>query len=655
MTKIDIKVDTKRHRNAHRFEKNVLSKFPKTVNEKRKKLIKTLSIVFSVFLMLLAVIGVWGYYKLYLPAMRLKDQAYSMLDEVNIAKNYFESQDLVSLQNQIPIVETELEEFISQYEYFSFAEKLPIAKGYYANGTNLLEAARLSIPLGQSLLTAATPIADVFGYKTTDGEQEEVAGQEKIETIIRNLPDISSVLEESDSQVDQILDALSRIDPKYIPEKVGDMEIGSKFEEIDFVLKESKNIFADVQEVLQLVPSLAGADGKKTYLILFQNDMEIRPTGGFITAFGYAEIENGVLGDIVSEDIYNLDRKIYSWEKAPKEIQEYLGVYEWHIRDVNIHADLVSASQKFEEMYANQYRPRDFDGIVYLDTGFVESLISVVGPIELKKYNETITAENVVHELEIYSEKILTGGADRKQFMEDLMGELISRVIEARSEEWGGLISGVWSSLETKSLQFYFHNEDVQSLASKYGFTGEVNEDVDGDFLYVVESNMGGLKSNIYVTSAMTQNIQIDDDGSVTKTVKIRWENPEPKDFWLNGPYRNWVRVYVPKGSELIGDGVWTRTPNEDWNEKDYGKTIFESFVTVPVATGCSYYDKEKNCEPGVAEIVFTYRLPFTVDKKEPYSLFIQKQPGRDDEPQTIIINDETFEEVLNRDLELML
>ncbi len=34
------------------------------------------------------------------------------------------------------------------------------------------------------------------------------------------------------------------------------------------------------------LPSILGKDGRKTYLVLFQNNMELRPTGGFIGSFG---------------------------------------------------------------------------------------------------------------------------------------------------------------------------------------------------------------------------------------------------------------------------------------------------------------------------------------------------------------------------------
>jgi hypothetical protein len=40
-------------------------------------------------------------------------------------------------------------------------------------------------------------------------------------------------------------------------------------------------------------PDLLGASGRRTYLILAQNNYELRPTGGFISGVGVLEVEDG--------------------------------------------------------------------------------------------------------------------------------------------------------------------------------------------------------------------------------------------------------------------------------------------------------------------------------------------------------------------------
>ena len=44
---------------------------------------------------------------------------------------------------------------------------------------------------------------------------------------------------------------------------------------------------------LKIIPEVAGFNGEKTYLFLFQNNLELRPSGGYIGNFGIIKIENG--------------------------------------------------------------------------------------------------------------------------------------------------------------------------------------------------------------------------------------------------------------------------------------------------------------------------------------------------------------------------
>jgi len=655
MKPIEVKLDSSSKSRAKKLKKyeasllknkKTISKEPSPWKSRGKKFVKILSIILLILTLVALVASPFVYKYLYIPGLELKDSVIRLADNAQVLKDDFDNQDLVAMSTNLENLKTALADTKELYGHFGFAGKIPVVKGYYANGVYTLTAAELSFPVIEDLIAAATPIADVFGYKTSTGIHEEVGGQEKIETIIRNLPDISGILSESRPQIDLIIDELNKVDPKYIPEEIKGYRLRDKFDEVSEILTDGKETMSDLEELLNVLPDMAGAPVEKTYLILFQNDKEIRPTGGFLTAYGYATIENGQLGDIESEDIYNLDSQLYSYEPAPAEIQEYLGQYEWHIRDVNIYPDLISTSLKFEEQYENQYNPRPFDGIIYLDTQFVEALMEVTGPIEMIQYGDTVTSDNVVMQLEIYSEKILTGGSDRKQFMEDLMGELMDRLLNANRDQWGGLINAVFTSLDGKHLMLYFHDSQVQNLVSKFGFTGEIDMDWEGDYLHINESNMGGLKSNMYVTSNVRQEIEIGKSGDIIKTVKIHWENPEPKDHWLNGPYRSWLRVYVPYGSKLLSGDVGERTVNESWNEPDYGKTIFETLVTVPTA-------ETEDSSPGVFDLEFSYKIPNNLIVDDLYRLKIQKQPGKSVEDYVIRINGREEYLTLEKDTEL--
>jgi len=145
---------------------------------------------------------------------------------------------------------------------------------------------------------------------------------------------------------------------------------------------------------------------------------------------------------------------------------------------------------------------------------------------------------------------------------------------------------------------------------------------------------LGGRKSNLYAYEDVTQDVEISGDGTVTKTVSITYQNPEKQDGWLNSVLPTWVRVYVPKGSELISsEGLEkSEAPYED-----LGKTVFAGFF--------------KLRPEGVSKVTLKYKLPFKVSKE--YKLLIQKQPGTDGFLYTVNVGKQMEEFKLTTDKEL--
>ena len=106
----------------------------------------------------------------------------------------------------------------------------------------------------------------------------------------------------------------------------------------------------------------------------------------------------------------------------------------------------------------------------------------------------------------------------------------------------------------------------------------------------------------------------------------------------LNAEYRDWIRVYVPKGSKLTdskGNEVKVSTYDE------LGKTVFDSFITVRPL--------------GAATYTLTYTLPFKVQNRV-LPLLIQKQPGTDQPAYTVKVGGRTVEKfdlLIDKELKL--
>jgi len=387
----------------------------------------------------------------------------------------------------------------------------------------------------------------------------------------------------------------------------------------------------------KILPRLLGQSESRTYLLLFQNDKELRPTGGFITAYGIFRLKNGKLEREGSDDIYNLDKTLTQKPPAPEPILKYLpGVYYWHLRDANLSPDFSQSMKNFGQLYQFSRRKIQYDGIVAIDSQFLVELLDVLGPTEA--YGKIFHTDNdprcdcpgVVYELQLMANN------RRKDITGILVNATLIKSLSAPRELWLPLIKATLKAAEEKHLLIFLQDKDEQKAMETLGVTGRIL-DFEGDYLHINNVNFAGGKSNLYVKHFVKQEIKIRDDGSIVKTLTIEYRNPTPASACFNKTLPNWLRVYVPKGSQLLefkGSEKETRTYEE------LGKTVFEGFLTV---------------EPlGNSQIIIKYKLPFKLNKKEPYKLLIQKQAGTEDHDYEIFINGKKKEKFfLNKDRQL--
>ena len=370
-------------------------------------------------------------------------------------------------------------------------------------------------------------------------------------------------------------------------------------------------------------------------MVLFQNDKELRPTGGFMTAYSIMKVDKAQFSPVLSSDIYSLDAQYKPSITAPDPFIQYIkGPYvlsdKLRLRDMNWSPDFAVSMQAFVPMI-KEAGVDGIDGIIAVDTQLLVNILDVIGPIGVPGFGDFSTkiipecnCAQVIYELESFADvegpiiwDPLTGvilqkpknSDNRKKIIGPLMNSVLSNAMGQPKDKLAPLFESIYRSLLEKHVLFYMMDGDKQKAMSDFGLGGTLI-DYDGDYLHINDANLGGRKSNLYATEEVEQDIVIE-NGIVTKTVTITYKNPEKQDGWLNSILPTWVRVYVPKGSQLItSEGLEAKAePYED-----LGKTVFAGYFQLR--------------PEGMAKVTFKYTLPFQVSKE--YKLFIQKQPGTD-------------------------
>jgi hypothetical protein len=159
--------------------------------------------------------------------------------------------------------------------------------------------------------------------------------------------------------------------------------------------------------------------------------------------------------------------------------------------------------------------------------------------------------------------------------------------------------------------------------------------DTEGDYLYVVNANLGGTKSNYYVENKMTYEVNsMTRDGLLRANLYLDYKNNAENDSWPGGPYTDYVRVLVQDGSKLTGGKII----NNAGGEID----IFEDLVVSKVGDYTSFETNFKLLPKESIRLAISYDLPQNVSVAKgssSYTLYWQKQPGTSNDSYSFIFN----------------
>lgn len=336
-----------------------------------------------------------------------------------------------------------------------------------------------------------------------------------------------------------------------------------------------------------LLPEIVALDGSKNYLVLLQNNNELRPTGGFIGSFAKISFENGKLKKIAVEDIYTIDGQLNIHVEPPQEIKNDLGQKDWYLRDSNWESDFPSSAKQAEWFFTKETGEKVL-GVLAIDVSAIEKLLQAIGPLDIADYNEKITADNLFERAITHAETSFFAGSQAKtNFLTSLANALFNKIFFSKNPNWPGIVKAVGDSLETKHMSIFLDDPKLFSYLVAQNWAGvlprEIQQDgVFDDFIAPVEANLGANKSNYYLDRSYNLETVIGKEGEIKHRLRITYINNSPSDTWPAGKYKNRFRIYLPFGSKLARV-LWgeTNITNETSAFVDYGRTAFSMLLEV--------------------------------------------------------------------------
>ena len=401
-------------------------------------------------------------------------------------------------------------------------------------------------------------------------------------------------------------------------------QLKTSLPEIRSKVKEAVNIY-------DLIPKIFAHDDTKNYLILFQNNSELRPAGGFLGSFAVAGFQDSALKQLDFEtNIYKID-KPYMAKNPIFTPAEYLYVTpSLALRDSNYDQDFKPAAQKVMWFYS-QETGKNSAGVIALDTTLITNLLKLIGPIEMPDYGLIVTGDNFLQEIEYqveigyFKDKSNWPENAPKKILSEMMPKIIQKTFSGlnNKEKRAQIVALINDSLFGKHLLFYADETSLQNYLEDQNYAGRISS-FGGDYLLLSNSNIGGKKSSLNVKEAMSQKISLDTDGHVSKTVDIKRSHQGTYN-WPDGINKTFNKLIVPEGSRIINYRILSGDdfPYSDWNNRDKGG------IATSLEEGKTVFSFWLNTKPGeTSELQINYQLPPELIFPDNYQLLIQKQPG---------------------------
>lgn len=311
------------------------------------------------------------------------------------------------------------------------------------------------------------------------------------------------------------------------------------------------NELKSLAPLVEALPSLLGVEGKKTYLLLVQNEHELRPSGGLIESVVFLSIENGRLIDSKVFDIFTLERALKGEVEAPEDFQAIRKLDSLPLREANWSLDFPQSAEAIKKQLSSGLGIK-IDGVITLNLQSLSEIIRALGPIALEENKEVVTAGNLNEKAFSHYELQLVERLDSSLFLTELSRAILEKLQTLSEAQVQELLLALGKELDSQNILFA-----SEALPPSLSWSGKLlsprcpgggEESCYIDYFSLFESNVGVNKANHEVEREMSHLATLE-DGYIKhlRTVVIR--NTANKE--VGQKYHSYIRFLLPSSARL--------------------------------------------------------------------------------------------------------
>lgn len=505
--------------------------------------------------------------------MSVKSTATDILASINDIPDIETSQNFDKLEKSMARTSDSFSNMAWMFELFGKDD-------VYSNMSRVLIAGENTIDGGRQLVEAISPLMSyVREFEPAVTFQDSTASttreyREQLREIDRNKHKIEDAAYKIQFADQLLKNVNTSVFPKFAQDKVL---------EIKDVVKKAGEATVTYQEAVTFLPDILGAEERKRYLILLQNESEIRSTGGWITSYGVVGIEGGQIRELFVDDIYNAEGTLKVQGKkypAPASMMEALELRDWTFSLVNWSPDLTETRIKAEQFISDLGKGNKIDGIVTIDIAFFQKLLDKWGGIEVPGEDELITAQNINEKVFEMHREFTPGSTQKTTFLANLANEIVKKLLSMNFQEILSISDVLESSLNEKHLQVAFDNNKAFNFFNSRNWAGSLDNRYK-EAPVLVDWNWGGNKANQYLNKSHSLLVNIKDEDTITFQYTLSVENTSTSNSYPQGDYKNYQRVYIPPEAQILKISGMEEGKHSIYRES--GFKIIGGWFNVPV------------------------------------------------------------------------
>ncbi|MBP6976050.1 DUF4012 domain-containing protein [Candidatus Dojkabacteria bacterium] len=499
----------------------------------------------------------------------------------NDLKNSVTELDFDKIQRNSSSLSNNIKRVENSFERVYWIFKITGMREEYSNLFQVVQGTKYISESTENLVVGLRP----FGQYIKDFEPSiEFDNEESSSTIkeysqyLEAIDDNKYQLQEGIFKMSLAQSVIDRVDTRHFPKFITTYVLQYKdlIEQINDTVK-------PLEKVSQFLPEILGLDERKRYLILLQDNGEIRSTGGWLSSYAVVAIEDGQIRELFVDDIYNAQALLKlkgETYRSPYSLTEALPSVPFSFPLVNWNPNMDRVLLSSEQFVYDLEKGNSLDGVITVDLVFIQKILDKWGGVQVPGESDLVTSANLYQNIfETYSgEK--AEDIRKSTFLTDFFDAVVTKIFSSKLTTNTDLYSAISESINEKHILFTFKNSIARAYADENGWDGNLDSKFQSAPIDI-DWNWGGNKANLYIKKNHTLDVDIKDENTIDYSYQIAVQNDSSKEEYPQGEYKNYVRIYIPYNATVTSIRGITGNKYSIYEEDGY--KIIAGWFNIPI------------------------------------------------------------------------